>query len=292
MVLLVPQHADAVFRIGLGEPRFRFAVVDMKVAREPLDVAGRDLDFRVAAAIARAFQTRIRCARSHRDRKGLSWLHGGRGKVKFYSSHTPSAGTRVAACRASDPTRRTSMKGPSGENLSVWLATAEWLEAAPLLEDEDADVCVIGAGIAGITTAYLLALEGKSVVVIDDGPSARRRDRPYNRASHECARRPILPDTEASRTDRRTDSCREPYGRDRAHRIHCFAGRHRLRLRARRRLLVCAGRTDASSSSGSSRQRIALDWRCRDCRPGAARSSGIQGPRSFPRQAQFHPLNT
>jgi glycine/D-amino acid oxidase-like deaminating enzyme/nitrite reductase/ring-hydroxylating ferredoxin subunit len=33
-----------------------------------------------------------------------------------------------------------------------------------------ADVCVIGAGIAGLTTAYLLAREGKSIVVLDDGP--------------------------------------------------------------------------------------------------------------------------
>jgi glycine/D-amino acid oxidase-like deaminating enzyme len=33
-----------------------------------------------------------------------------------------------------------------------------------------ADVCVVGAGIAGITTAYLLSQKGMSVVVIDDGP--------------------------------------------------------------------------------------------------------------------------
>src|SRR5205085_1309859 len=39
-----------------------------------------------------------------------------------------------------------------------------------LAEDARADVCVVGAGIAGMTTAYLLAREGKSVVVIDDGP--------------------------------------------------------------------------------------------------------------------------
>ena len=29
------------------------------------------------------------------------------------------------------------------------------------------DVCVIGAGIAGLTTAYLLAREGRSVLVLD-----------------------------------------------------------------------------------------------------------------------------
>ncbi|HEU4376773.1 MAG TPA: FAD-binding oxidoreductase, partial [Telluria sp.] len=33
--------------------------------------------------------------------------------------------------------------------------------------DTRADVCVIGAGIAGLTTAYMLLREGKSVVVID-----------------------------------------------------------------------------------------------------------------------------
>lgn len=40
----------------------------------------------------------------------------------------------------------------------------------PLSHDTDADVCVVGAGITGLTTAYLLAREGRSVVVLDDGP--------------------------------------------------------------------------------------------------------------------------
>jgi glycine/D-amino acid oxidase-like deaminating enzyme/nitrite reductase/ring-hydroxylating ferredoxin subunit len=39
-----------------------------------------------------------------------------------------------------------------------------------LAKDIEADVCVVGAGIAGMTTAYLLAREGKKVVVLDDGP--------------------------------------------------------------------------------------------------------------------------
>jgi len=52
---------------------------------------------------------------------------------------------------------------------SYWLETAYPDQHAPLREDARADVCVIGAGIAGLTTAYLLAREGKSVLVIDDG---------------------------------------------------------------------------------------------------------------------------
>jgi glycine/D-amino acid oxidase-like deaminating enzyme/nitrite reductase/ring-hydroxylating ferredoxin subunit len=39
-----------------------------------------------------------------------------------------------------------------------------------LLQNETADVCVVGSGIAGLTTAYLLARDGYSVIVLDDGP--------------------------------------------------------------------------------------------------------------------------
>ena len=35
--------------------------------------------------------------------------------------------------------------------------------------DVDADVCIVGAGISGMTTAYLLLQEGRSVVILDDG---------------------------------------------------------------------------------------------------------------------------
>lgn len=52
------------------------------------------------------------------------------------------------------------------------MATAEVPQFAPLDKDATADVCVIGAGIAGLTTAYMLARNGKSVIVIDDGPIA------------------------------------------------------------------------------------------------------------------------
>jgi glycine/D-amino acid oxidase-like deaminating enzyme/nitrite reductase/ring-hydroxylating ferredoxin subunit len=39
-----------------------------------------------------------------------------------------------------------------------------------LTSGTQADVCIIGAGIAGLSTAYLLTQAGKSVVVLDDGP--------------------------------------------------------------------------------------------------------------------------
>src|SRR3954454_1581310 len=58
----------------------------------------------------------------------------------------------------------------SGQTTSLWMATASVPERAALGEDAQATVCVVGAGIAGMTTAYLLAREGKSVVVLDDGP--------------------------------------------------------------------------------------------------------------------------
>lgn len=57
-----------------------------------------------------------------------------------------------------------------GKTTSLWGATAELQTTKPLRQDIEADVVVVGAGLAGITTAYLLAVEGKRVVVVDDGP--------------------------------------------------------------------------------------------------------------------------
>ena len=52
---------------------------------------------------------------------------------------------------------------------SYWSATAPHLRQCPLSHDTRADVCVIGAGIAGLSAAYFLASAGKSVIVLDDG---------------------------------------------------------------------------------------------------------------------------
>lgn len=61
------------------------------------------------------------------------------------------------------------MDSNSGQTKSIWMAIEEELESAPLSEDIHTDVCVVGAGIAGMTTAYLLARTGKAVIVLDDG---------------------------------------------------------------------------------------------------------------------------
>jgi glycine/D-amino acid oxidase-like deaminating enzyme/nitrite reductase/ring-hydroxylating ferredoxin subunit len=50
---------------------------------------------------------------------------------------------------------------------SVWSATADMPVYPPLSANLDVEVCVIGAGLAGLTTAYLLARQGASVAVIE-----------------------------------------------------------------------------------------------------------------------------
>ncbi|MET0622434.1 MAG: FAD-dependent oxidoreductase [Pyrinomonadaceae bacterium] len=64
------------------------------------------------------------------------------------------------------------MKSDSGQTTSVWMATGDVETFEPLGADATADVCVVGAGIAGLTVGYLLAREGRKVVVLDDGPVA------------------------------------------------------------------------------------------------------------------------
>ena len=61
------------------------------------------------------------------------------------------------------------MVSPRAATSTLWQATCRIAPRPALDEDTSSDVCVIGAGIAGMTTAYLLAVQGNRVVVVDDG---------------------------------------------------------------------------------------------------------------------------
>jgi glycine/D-amino acid oxidase-like deaminating enzyme/nitrite reductase/ring-hydroxylating ferredoxin subunit len=61
---------------------------------------------------------------------------------------------------------------PLEDTTSVWAGTSKRPSLATLACDIETDVCVVGAGIAGLTTAYLLTKAGKRVVVLEDGEIA------------------------------------------------------------------------------------------------------------------------
>jgi glycine/D-amino acid oxidase-like deaminating enzyme/nitrite reductase/ring-hydroxylating ferredoxin subunit len=54
-------------------------------------------------------------------------------------------------------------------SLSIWIDTSHETNYAPLQGDVEADVAIVGAGITGITAAWILAREGRRVVVIEKG---------------------------------------------------------------------------------------------------------------------------
>ena len=58
----------------------------------------------------------------------------------------------------------------AGANPSLWERTAQKFFTSPLGGHITGEVCVIGAGIAGVITAYLAARENRQVILIDDGP--------------------------------------------------------------------------------------------------------------------------
>src|SRR5437870_5396359 len=76
-------------------------------------------------------------------------------KLRHYRLYdlTPVAARTISKMNAQ---QNADTPGRAGENLSLWEATIELAKLNPIREDASADVCVVGAGIAGLTTAYLL----------------------------------------------------------------------------------------------------------------------------------------
>ena len=60
-------------------------------------------------------------------------------------------------------------KETSGRDVSFWIHSEPGEAFNPLKQDHRTPVAIVGAGIAGITTAYLLAKAGKKVAVFEDG---------------------------------------------------------------------------------------------------------------------------
>ena len=53
---------------------------------------------------------------------------------------------------------------------SLWIETTkDEISLEPLRKDEETEVCVIGAGLFGLTTAYYLTELGKKVIVLEKG---------------------------------------------------------------------------------------------------------------------------
>ena len=61
------------------------------------------------------------------------------------------------------------MNASEERSVSLWMDTASVEQSGRLTADERADVVVVGAGIAGLSTAYELCRRGQSVVVLDRG---------------------------------------------------------------------------------------------------------------------------
>jgi len=65
---------------------------------------------------------------------------------------------------------------------SPWEFDSPTRKSAPLPRDTTTDVCVVGAGIAGLSTALFLAADGRSVLLLDAGESAGGGETAYTTA--------------------------------------------------------------------------------------------------------------
>jgi glycine/D-amino acid oxidase-like deaminating enzyme/nitrite reductase/ring-hydroxylating ferredoxin subunit len=156
--------------------------------------------------------------------------------------------------------------------------------------DAAAEVCVIGAGIAGLSTAYLLASEGRSVVVVDDGTIGGGQTK--RTTAHL-----------SNAIDDRFTEIERLHGRENARlaaeshtaaidRIEAIVGQERIDCDFER--------LDGYLCLGPAQPPLLLEAELRAARGAGlsdvelldlAPAAGLGGPcLRFPRQAQFHPL--
>jgi len=97
------------------------------------------------------------------------------------------------------------MKDPGNERLSYWIDTvpAPEIQAPRLTQDTKADVAIIGGGIAGLTTAYLLANAGQDVVLLERDQLALAETQEPGRFFGRCGVMPLGVDAQGyTRVDR------------------------------------------------------------------------------------------
>ena len=131
------------------------------------------------------------------------------------------------------------MRSDSGNTVSVWMDTTKMPTFPSLEEDLSCDVCIVGAGIVGLTTAYHLVNEGADVVVLDDGPVCGG-ETSRTTAHLSCVlddRFQWLERVHGERARARVD--REPRSSDRPHRDDRPRGKDRVRVQAACRGICC-----------------------------------------------------
>ena len=178
----------------------------------------------------------------------------------------------------------------AGLTTSVWMSEAV-PALPPLATGAHADVCVVGAGIAGVTTAYCLMKEGKSVIVLDDNrPGGGMTERTTAHLSNEIDDGYV----EIERLHGRS-------GAQLAARSHTAAIEWIDSTQAHEAIECDFMRLDGYlfAPSDDSNQQVEEEWQ-------AVQRAGLSGVKrldrlpgnlfptgqclQFPRQAQFHPL--
>ena len=157
--------------------------------------------------------------------------------------------------------------------------------------DTDADVVVIGGGITGLTTAYLLAAAGRSVVLLERGRCAEID------TGHTSAHLTMVTDTRLTELverfgrDPRAGGVGRGPGRDRADRRDRLRARNRLRVQMGGRLPARADRRPTPATA----ERVSREDAALACELGFDATfmttvPFVGGPGiRFHEQARFHP---